>query len=156
MTRQIILNVDDDDYDAIQQEFAKRQRLIAEGFDLPEGESDLPGAMVGEIVRELWEYEALWEAEHPNGRDEHMKYRYLGGATVEAIQFTDGSPSMWAKLETFVGADVGQDGAVIIIPTADGPQYLRHMGWVVKFPSGDLVVMQEETFGNLFEPVRDF
>ena len=64
MTRQIILNVADDDSDAIQQEFAKRQRLIAEGFDLPEGESDLPGAMVGEIVRELWEYEALWEAEH--------------------------------------------------------------------------------------------
>lgn len=60
----IELIVDDDDYRDIQKEFAERQAHISQGFDLPEGESDLRGAMVGEIVRDLWEYRQLWEAEH--------------------------------------------------------------------------------------------
>ncbi len=57
----IILYCDEDDYAAIQEEFARRQ---AQGRDLPDGESCLRGAMVGEIVRDLVEYRELWEAEH--------------------------------------------------------------------------------------------
>lgn len=63
MTRQIILEVDDDDFRDIQKEFARRQKRIAKGFELPDGESCLRGAIVGEIVRDLWEYRDLYESE---------------------------------------------------------------------------------------------
>lgn len=60
--RTITLVVDDDDFRDIQKEFTIRQ---AQRRVLPDGESELAGAMVGEIVRDLWEYREFLEAEHP-------------------------------------------------------------------------------------------
>lgn len=65
-TRKVILEMDSDDFDALQSEFAQRQTSISKGFLLPDGESDLRGALVGEIVRDLWEYRSLWEADNPS------------------------------------------------------------------------------------------
>ena len=57
----IVLEVDELDYQAIQTEFAKRQ---GQRRPLPEGESDLAGAMVAEAIRDLDEYRALWEVQN--------------------------------------------------------------------------------------------
>lgn len=66
MTRLIILECDDLDYACIQQEIAHRQarsRAIAPGSPtiLPEGESNLAGSIVAEMVRDLREYRDLME-----------------------------------------------------------------------------------------------
>lgn len=64
--RTITLVLDELDWDAIQSEFAKRQsRRDEDGPLLPDGESNLEGAMVAEIVRDLEEYRDLYEADHP-------------------------------------------------------------------------------------------
>jgi hypothetical protein len=64
--RTITLVLDELDYDAIQNEFAKMQAIRDEdGPLLPDGESNLEGGMVAEIVRELNAYRSIWEAEHP-------------------------------------------------------------------------------------------
>lgn len=55
------LILDDDDYGAIQDEITRRQLTDR---PLPEGESNLAGAMIGEMVRDLVEYRQIWEAEH--------------------------------------------------------------------------------------------
>lgn len=63
--RQIILELDELDYDAIQAEFCRQQKFRDDdGTVLPDGESDLAGAMVAEAIRNLEEYRAIWEAEH--------------------------------------------------------------------------------------------
>lgn len=67
-TRQIILEVDYDDFDAIQKEIAHRQQRCRdeEGVVLPDGDGNLAGRIVAEIVRDLWDYRAIWEREHPS------------------------------------------------------------------------------------------
>ena len=57
----VVLELDDDDLVAIQGELAKHS-----GFEnLPDGDSNFPGAVLAEAVRSLQEYRDLWEAEHP-------------------------------------------------------------------------------------------
>lgn len=61
----IELIVDDDDYAAINEAIAKRQALdVRSGVPLPDGDGNLVGRYVGELMRDLFEYQALWEAEH--------------------------------------------------------------------------------------------
>ncbi len=63
--RRIILELDEDDYSAIQLEFARQQKFRdKDGIILPDGESNLMGAMVAEAFRNLEEYRQIWEAEH--------------------------------------------------------------------------------------------
>lgn len=57
----IVLELDDDDAAAIQGELAKHPNRD----NLPDGDSNLPGAVLAEAVRSLEEYRDLWEAEHP-------------------------------------------------------------------------------------------
>ena len=64
--RRIELILDDDDFDAIQREIAHRQARSRwpdadGGTILPEGESNLAGAIVAEMVRELGEYRAMFD-----------------------------------------------------------------------------------------------
>lgn len=66
--RRIELLCDDLDFDAIQEEITHRQvrsRVIAPDSPtiLPDGESNLAGAIVAEMVRDLREYRGLWTAE---------------------------------------------------------------------------------------------
>lgn len=64
--RTITLELDEDDWDSIQGEIARRQaRRDEHGPLLPEGESNMVGAMLAEAVRDLEEYRAAWESEHP-------------------------------------------------------------------------------------------
>jgi hypothetical protein len=67
------LTLDELDYATIQREIAHRQaRSRAIGDDrtiLPDGESCLAGAVLAECVRDLDEYRALWDAEHPREDD---------------------------------------------------------------------------------------
>jgi hypothetical protein len=75
MTRTLTLILDELDHITIQKEIAHRQaRSRAIDPDgptiLPDGDSNLAGAIVAEIVRDLWEYRALWEVERgPEGQD---------------------------------------------------------------------------------------
>lgn len=63
--RTITLELDEDDWDTIQGEIARRQsRRDKHGPLLPDGDSNMIGAMLAEAVRDLEEYRALWEAEH--------------------------------------------------------------------------------------------
>ena len=62
--RKVVLELDDEDFDIIQEEFTRRQIDISKGFELPEGYSCLRGAMVAEIVRDLIDYRHLWEADN--------------------------------------------------------------------------------------------
>lgn len=62
MIRKIELLVDDDDFRDIQKEFARMQSLRVGLPDAEDGAS-LAGRMVGEIVRGLWEYRALYNSE---------------------------------------------------------------------------------------------
>lgn len=65
--REILLVLDEEDWDTIQSEFARRQASrIYDGEggtqpNLPEGESNDAGAMVAEMVRDLEEYRSLHE-----------------------------------------------------------------------------------------------
>jgi hypothetical protein len=83
--RTMTLTLDDDDYDAIQKEIARRQLhrwpdddplgghvsridgVRREGTILPDGDSDLVGAIFAECCRDLEEYRALYDLEHPTG-----------------------------------------------------------------------------------------
>lgn len=57
-TRTITLIVDEDDYRDINRAIAEWQ--VHPGVShLPEGESDTAGAIVGELVRELWDLRAV-------------------------------------------------------------------------------------------------
>ena len=49
----LTIELDEDDYRDLNREIAFRQRI---GRPLPEGESDRIGGIIGEIVRDLWEY----------------------------------------------------------------------------------------------------
>lgn len=63
--RQLVLLLDEADYDTIQAELARRQQRsrwqdAAGGVILPEGESNLAGALLAEAVRDLDEYRSLY------------------------------------------------------------------------------------------------
>lgn len=72
-TRQLVLELDELDYDTIHGYIAEFQGKSAQvhamngnkgGAILPEGDSNVAGAIMAECVRDLLEYRALWEAEH--------------------------------------------------------------------------------------------
>jgi hypothetical protein len=62
MTNRLVLELDEDDYRDIQREITRRQvrSRVALGEplteSLPDGESNLAGAVLAEVVRDLWEY----------------------------------------------------------------------------------------------------
>jgi hypothetical protein len=66
------LILDEDDYRDLQKEFSLRQSRCrdADGVMLPEGESNLPGALIGEIVRGLWDYRDLLNRDRGTGEKE--------------------------------------------------------------------------------------
>lgn len=62
----IILELDEDDWNTIQKEFSRQQLFRDDdGTILPEGTSNLPGAMLAEAIRDLEEYRAMWETANP-------------------------------------------------------------------------------------------
>ena len=62
--RTITLELDEDDWDSIQGEIARRQvNRDKDGPLLPDGESNMVGAMLAEAVRDLQDYRAIWQAE---------------------------------------------------------------------------------------------
>ena len=62
--RTIILECDDDDFDAIQQEITRGQLQDAAGFPAyGETDSNISGALVGEMVRNLREYRDIYESQ---------------------------------------------------------------------------------------------
>jgi hypothetical protein len=66
--RRMELILDDDDFDTIQAEITRRQvahRWPEGGTILPEGESNLAGAIIAEMVRDLDEYRSLFDSEFP-------------------------------------------------------------------------------------------
>ena len=64
--RTITLECDEEDWDTIQTEFAQRQSYRDDkGNLLPDGESNLAGAIVAELIRDLNEYRDLYDSEHP-------------------------------------------------------------------------------------------
>lgn len=64
--RTIVLELDEDDWNTIQNEIARQQAFRDEdGPMLPDGESNMTGAIIAEAIRNLEEYRAIWEAEHP-------------------------------------------------------------------------------------------
>ena len=63
-TYKLEIELDEDDFRDLQKEFSKRQ---ARRQKLPEGKSDIRGAMIGEIVRDLWDYRLMWESEREAG-----------------------------------------------------------------------------------------
>ena len=66
--RTILLELDEDDWNTIQNEFARQQSFRDQDRPmLPDGESNLSGAMVAEAFRNLEEYREIWEREHPIG-----------------------------------------------------------------------------------------
>ena len=66
MARTITLELDEEDWDTIQREFAKQQSNRDEdGPLLPDGTSNMAGAMIAEAIRNLDEYRSLYEDEHP-------------------------------------------------------------------------------------------
>jgi len=61
--RCVVLELDEDDWNTVQNEFARQQRFRdKDGPILPDGTSNLPGAMVAESIRNLEEYRSMWEA----------------------------------------------------------------------------------------------
>lgn len=64
--RTITLVLDELDWDTVQSEIARSQAFRDKGGPLlPDGESNLAGAIIAEAIRNLEEYRAVWEAEHP-------------------------------------------------------------------------------------------
>ncbi len=65
--RRIILDLDEQDWDTIQAEFSRRQGglRMSDGtlVSVPDGESNLAGAMLAEIVRDLNEYRDLFNSQ---------------------------------------------------------------------------------------------
>ena len=73
--RRIELILDDLDFDTIQAEITHRQvrsRSIAPDSPtiLPDGDSNFAGAIMAEVVRDLNDYRALWEKDHPRDPEE--------------------------------------------------------------------------------------
>lgn len=66
-TRHMKLILDDLDFDTIQAEITHRQVRSRRAGDsetcLPEGDSNLAGAILAECIRDLNEYRAMWEAQ---------------------------------------------------------------------------------------------
>lgn len=63
--RTVVLELDEDDWNTIQNEFARTQQFRDEdGPILPDGTSNLQGAMIAEAIRNLEEYRAAWSAAH--------------------------------------------------------------------------------------------
>lgn len=63
--RTITLELDEDDWNTIQGELARQQAFRdASGPILPDGTSNMAGAIIAEAIRNLEEYRALWESEH--------------------------------------------------------------------------------------------
>lgn len=61
----IELILDDDDFRTLQAEIMLRQ-VQGEGEPiLPEGDSNLYGAIIAEVIRDLNEYRAIYDSEHP-------------------------------------------------------------------------------------------
>lgn len=61
------LLLDEEDYRDIQKEIAQYQASSHKNFGsliIPDGESNLAGAIIGEAVRSLWEYRQMFDAEH--------------------------------------------------------------------------------------------
>lgn len=66
--RTITLELDEDDWNTIQSELARQQTFRdSNGPVLPDGDSNMVGAMIAEAIRNLEEYRSIWEAEHPQG-----------------------------------------------------------------------------------------
>lgn len=68
--KKIILELDDLDHEAISGYIASYQAESRKAFPgqptmLPDGDSNLAGAIMAECVRNLLEYRAIWRAEHP-------------------------------------------------------------------------------------------
>lgn len=64
--RELLLTLDEDDWNTIQSELARQQAFRdIDGPILPDGESNMAGAMIAEAIRNLEEYRDLWEAENP-------------------------------------------------------------------------------------------
>ena len=62
--RRIELILDELDWDVIQNEMARSQACRDEdGPILPDGESNLPGAILAEAIRSLNEYRSMYDAE---------------------------------------------------------------------------------------------
>lgn len=63
--RTIVLELDEADYDTIQREIAHRQSRIrgVVGTLLPDGDSNLAGAIMAEVVRDLDEYRSMFDAQ---------------------------------------------------------------------------------------------
>ena len=63
MNRHMHLYLDEEDYNAIQREIARRQcsRWPDGGVILPEGESNMVGAILAEACRDLDEYRAMFK-----------------------------------------------------------------------------------------------
>lgn len=60
--RTITLECDDLDFDTIQAEIAKRQlRRDEHGTIIPDGESNLPAAIIAEVVRDIDDYRILFD-----------------------------------------------------------------------------------------------
>lgn len=61
--KKLTLVLDDDDDRAVQAAIAERQRdsRWPDGVMLPEGESDLPGAIIAEICRGYVDYRAFYQ-----------------------------------------------------------------------------------------------
>ena len=63
--RTITLELDEDDWNTIQGELARQQAFRdANGPILPDGTSNMAGAIIAEAIRNLEEYRVLWESEH--------------------------------------------------------------------------------------------
>jgi len=61
----LVLQLDDEDFKTINAEITKRQkrsRWPDGGVILPEGESDIAGALVAEAIRDLNEYRSMFKA----------------------------------------------------------------------------------------------
>ena len=67
MTRIIQLECDEEDWDTIQTEFARMQSVRDDKgmYSIPEGDSNLAGAMVAELIRGIIEYRNMFHAERP-------------------------------------------------------------------------------------------
>lgn len=68
--RTLTLELDEADWDTIQTELARRQagvRWPDGGVVLPEGDSNLAGALIAEMIRDLEEYRAMYDSEHEAG-----------------------------------------------------------------------------------------
>lgn len=73
MNRKLILELDELDWETIHKYIAEYQSNSAAvhalsgekgGAIVPDGESNLAGAIMAECVRNLWEYRAIWEREN--------------------------------------------------------------------------------------------